>query len=155
MNPDMLHIRTADENDLPGILELYTHLHDRGQSNVMPQIDGRVRAVWNRIRKGEGQFIVVGVLNDKIIASCVLIVVPNLTHDQRPYALIENVVTEEKHRNKGYASTVLDYAKDIAKKAGCYKMMLMTGSKLDSTLRFYEKAGYNRQDKTAFVQWLD
>jgi hypothetical protein len=29
-----------------------------------------------------------------------------------------------------------------------------TGSKLDSTLSFYERAGYNKNDKTAFIQWL-
>jgi hypothetical protein len=35
-----------------------------------------------------------------------------------------------------------------------YKIMLMTGSKKESTLSFYEKAGYNRSDKTAFIQWI-
>ncbi len=33
-------------------------------------------------------------------------------------------------------------------------MMLLTGSKLDSTLNFYENAGYNKNDKTAFIMWL-
>ena len=33
-------------------------------------------------------------------------------------------------------------------------MMLLTGSKEESTLRFYERAGYNSKDKTAFIQWL-
>lgn len=32
--------------------------------------------------------------------------------------------------------------------------MLLTGSKEESTLRFYESAGYNKKDKTAFIQWL-
>jgi hypothetical protein len=32
--------------------------------------------------------------------------------------------------------------------------MLMTGSKKESTLHFYKKAGYNAEDKTAFIQWL-
>ena len=36
-----------------------------------------------------------------------------------------------------------------------YKMMLLTGSKKESTLRFYENAGYNSSDKTAFIQWLE
>lgn len=48
----------------------------------------------------------------------------------------------------------MNYAKEIAKKAECYKMMLLTGSKEDSTLNFYTKAGYNSTDKTAFIQWL-
>ena len=32
--------------------------------------------------------------------------------------------------------------------------MLLTGSKRESTLRFYQNAGYNSNDKTAFIQWL-
>ena len=41
------------------------------------------------------------------------------------------------------------------KKTNCYKMMLLTGSKEERTLRFYENAGYNSSDKTAFIQWLE
>ena len=33
-------------------------------------------------------------------------------------------------------------------------MMLLTGSKKKSTLDFYRKAGYNSEDKTAFIQWV-
>lgn len=39
-------------------------------------------------------------------------------------------------------------------KSDCYKMMLLTGSKEQKTLDFYENAGYNSADKTAFIQWL-
>ena len=150
-----MEIRIADGNDLADILKLYTQLTDHGQGSPMPQIDGRVRAVWQRIRSAEGHFIIVGVVDGCIVSSCVLIVVQNLTHNQRPYALIENVVTDERHRNKGYASAVLNHAKAVAQQANCYKMMLMTGSKQESTLLFYERAGYNSQDKTAFVQWIE
>jgi GNAT superfamily N-acetyltransferase len=76
------------------------------------------------------------------------------THGQRPYAIIENVITDENHRKCGLATACLDYAKKIAEQHNCYKIMLMTGSKDDSTLRFYQKAGYNAEDKTAFIQWL-
>ncbi|MDE6725877.1 MAG: GNAT family N-acetyltransferase, partial [Ruminiclostridium sp.] len=90
----------------------------------------------------------------EIIASCECVIIPNLTHGQRPYALIENVVTDEKYRKKGYATACLDFAREIASKENCYKIMLMTGSKQESTLNFYQKAGYNRNDKTAFIQWI-
>ena len=32
--------------------------------------------------------------------------------------------------------------------------MLLTGSKKAETLHFYEQAGYNSSDKTAFIQWI-
>ena len=73
---------------------------------------------------------------------------------RRPYAFIGNVVTREDYRGRGYAGECLDFAKQIAEKENCYKMMLMTGSKKSETLRFYEKAGYNSSDKTAFIQWI-
>lgn len=49
----------------------------------------------------------------------------------------------------------LNFAKQIAKENHCYKMMLLTGSKEESTLIFYRSAGYNSSDKTAFIQWID
>lgn len=70
------------------------------------------------------------------------------------YALIENVVTDESYRNRGLATDCLNYAKEIPMDKKCYKIMLLTGSKKESTLQFYEKAGYNRHDKAAFIQWL-
>ncbi len=79
---------------------------------------------------------------------------PNLTRDIRPYAFIENVVTNKEYRGKGFASECLNYAKDIAIQNDCYKMMLLTGTKNESTLNFYKNAGYNSEDKIAFIQWL-
>ena len=49
----------------------------------------------------------------------------------------------------------LNFAKQIAEENNCYKMMLLTGSKKESTLNFYRNAGYNSSDKTAFIQWID
>ena len=66
----------------------------------------------------------------------------------------ENVVTHADHRGKGYATAFLNYAKELAVTADCYKMMLLTGAKNESTLNFYKRAGYNCTDKTAFIQWL-
>ena len=81
-------------------------------------------------------------------------IIANLTRNIRPYAFIVNVVSHADYRGKGYATACLNYAKELATKANCYKMMLLTGSKSESTLNFYKRAGYNSTDKTAFIQWL-
>ena len=60
----------------------------------------------------------------------------------------------QKYRGNGYAGECLAYAKKIAVQENCYKMMLLTGSRNPDTFHFYEKAGYNSSDKTAFIQWL-
>lgn len=138
------------EADLDSLMQLYTHLHD----NPVPPESNELSALWYEILHDKNHHIVVAEEKGEIVSSCVCVIVPNLTHNQRPYALIENVVTHEAHRGKGYAGACLDFAKELAKRENCYKLMLMTGSKQESTLRFYEKAGYNRTDKTAFIQWI-
>ncbi len=144
-------IREVVESDFDQLLLLYTELH----SNPMPKQNGRLNTLWSVILNDDGYHIVVAEENDQIVSSCTLVIVPNLTHQQRPYALVENVITAREHQGKGFASACLDYARGIAKRANCYKIMLLTGSKQESTHQFYRRAGYNSQDKTAFIQWLE
>ena len=141
-----MYIREAVKEDLLPLLELYTQLHD----NAMPEINAALKELWHDIMADKNHHIIVGLIDNVLISSCVLIVVPNLTRSQRPYALVENVITHKAYRNKGYATAILNHAKEIAIKENCYKIMLMTGSKKDSTLRFYEKCGFDRHSKTGF-----
>lgn len=143
-------IRELVDSDFQGLMELYMQLHD----NPMPERTPEIIEKWNRIINDKEHHIVVAEEDGKIVSSCVCVIIPNLTHGQRPYAFIENVVTDENYRGKGLATQCLNYAKEIAIHNNCYKMMLLTGSKKESTLNFYRKAGYNSEDKTAFIQWL-
>ena len=144
-------VREAVKEDLYELLNLYLFLHEKD----IPENSSRLEKTWNTIIEDENHHIVVNEINGKIISSCVCVIIPNLTRDVRPYAFIENVVTNEEHRGKGYATECLNYAKEIALKNNCYKMMLLTGTKKESTLNFYKNAGYNSEDKTAFIQWLE
>ncbi len=143
-------IREVSLDDFDGLLELYTHLHEK----TIPAKDEKLESLWTRIVEDKDYHIIVAEKDGKLISSCTCVVIPNLTGGQRPYAFVENVVTHADHRKQGLATACLKRAKQIAVKEGCYKMMLLTGSKEESTLRFYEKAGYNQKDKTAFIQWI-
>jgi GNAT superfamily N-acetyltransferase len=143
-------IREVKKQDLKGLLELYIQLHD----NPMPEESETLSNLWEEILQDKNHHIIVGEEDGKIVSSCVIIIIPNLTRNQRPYALIENVITDQNYRKKGLATACLNYARDIAVRENCYKIMLLTGSKKESTLKFYEEAGYNRNDKTAFIQWI-
>ena len=143
-------VREAKREDLRALLELYLYLHE----DSIPEFDAHLESTWDQIMEDGNHHLIVNEIDGKIISSCVCVIIPNLTRSVRPYAFVENVVTHEDYRGKGYAGECLDYAKKIAEKENCYKMMLLTGSKKPETLHFYEKAGYNSSDKTAFIQWL-
>lgn len=143
-------IREASKNDLKEILELYLNLHE----TTVPEETEQLHRTWEKIMNEKDHHLIVCEVDGKIVSSCVCVVIPNLTRNVRPYAFVENVVTHKNYRGKGYATDCLNYAKKIAQESNCYKMMLLTGSKEEKTLMFYEKAGYNSSDKTAFIQWL-
>ena len=143
-------VREARREDLGGILELYLCLHETS----VPELTEHLTAVWDQILSDKNHHLIVNELDGEILSSCVCVVIPNLTRNVRPYAFVENVVTHSEHRGKGYATQCLDYAKAVAEKQNCYKIMLLTGSKEQKTLDFYTRAGYNCTDKTAFIQWL-
>lgn len=144
-------IREANEQDLKEILQLYLFLHE----NSVPKDSKQLQETWDNIMNDKNHHLIICEVDNKIVASCVCVIIPNLTRNVRPYAFVENVVTHRDYRKKGYATACLKYAKQIAVENNCYKMMLLTGSKEESTYNFYRNAGYNSCDKTAFIQWID
>ena len=143
-------IREANRDDLNALLELYLYLHE----DSIPDESEHLSRTWEQIINDPNHHILVNEVDGKIVSSCVCVIIPNLTRNVRPYAFIENVVTHKDYRRRGLAQECLNFARDIALNENCYKMMLLTGSKDPNTLRFYEKAGYNSTEKTAFIQHL-
>jgi GNAT superfamily N-acetyltransferase len=135
-------------------------LHDLYHNHLTfnPPKEPQNMAIWReRLIKFESDpnyHLIVGEIDNKVVSSVTLIIIENLTHNLRPYAVIENVVTHAEYRGKGYATAMMNKASEIAAASGCYKIMLLTGSKKDSTLKFYENCGFNKNDKTAFIKWL-
>ena len=143
-------VREINNGELDDLLRLYTHLHEQG----VPEQSDTLRRTWEKICRDEDHHIIVYDCGGNIVSSCVCVIIPNLTRGVRPYAFIENVVTHSDHRGRGYATACLEYVGEIARKEGCYKIMLLTGSKSPETLRFYQNAGFNCTDKTAFIKWI-
>ena len=139
-----LGIRAATPADLPSLLALYQHLIPENPPDLH-----EAEAILARLHLYPGSRILLGHLDNEIIASCVLVVIPNLTRGGQSYALIENVVTHPSHRRRGHGQRLLDAAVEAAWQSGCYKVMLLTSATRAGTLDFYRAAGFD-QTKTAF-----
>lgn len=141
-------IREIRENELDILLELYKHLH--ADDIPLPNRE-HVLDIWDKIIKNEIVHCFVLEFDKKIVSSCILTIIPNLTRGARPYGLIENVVTHIDYQGKGLGQKLLKKVLKFAWNQKCYKVMLFTGSKYEWILNFYEKIGFNRKNKTGFV----
>ena len=95
----MIRFREATQGDLKGLLALYTQLND----NTMPEIDGRVTGTWERMLRQEQLHTLVAEEGGALLSTVTLIITESLTHGQRPFALVEYVVTDQNHRGQGLA----------------------------------------------------
>lgn len=143
-----MNIRLIQSSELNGLLALYAHLH---RSDEPLPGHAVVQAVWQELLANPC-YRYFGVYVEQIlVSSCTITVIPNLTRGCKPYGVIENVVTHSSHRNKGYGKAVLAHALSYAWSVGCYKVMLLTGRKDQATFQFYESSGFDRHEKQAFI----
>jgi GNAT superfamily N-acetyltransferase len=141
-------IREAKAGDFDRLIALYAQLHP----NDSAVEDGSDRRVYDEILATRNLYLFVleeddGTLN----ATCYLNLIPNITRQASPYCIIENVVTEASLRNQGLGKRIIGHALQFAWDRGCYKVMLQTGSKRESTHNFYKACGFSADDKFAFV----
>ncbi len=140
-----LAIRAATIDDLDRLGTLYVQL----SADNSPLPKSAAEAIFKRFVCYDGSVILIGEVDRVLVSSCTLVIIPNLTRNGMPYALIENVITHKDHRRSGYAKSLLDAATAKAWAQGCYKVMLLTGATERKTLEFYEGAGF-AQTKTGF-----
>ena len=145
----MIQYSIARKEHLPGILALYRQLQPDEEALDIIEAE----KIWEMSRH-QGITYFIAADDGKVVSSLFLAIIPNMTRGGRSNGFIENVVTHEDFRGRGYAPALIGRASEIAENNHCYKIMLMTGSKQESTLRFYEKCGFNRNDKTAFIKWI-
>ncbi len=132
--------RFATAEDTPAIVALYAHL---AKGNP-PYDDTLAKDNLAKLGAYTGSGILISTLQDTLVSSCTLIIIPNLSRQGTPYALIENVVTHPDHRGQGYGTATLHQACDLAWDSGCYKVMLSTGSQNPKLHDFYKAAGFEQ-----------
>jgi GNAT superfamily N-acetyltransferase len=145
MEEDMIEYCIAQKEHLQKILELYKQL--------IPEEDpiniNEANKIWEKIDQNNIKYFI-AVENNKIISSCYLAIIPNLTRNGRSNGFIENVITDEKYRKKGIGKRLIKMAVEYGKQNNCYKIILQSSFKRKENHIFYEKCGFDGNSKRAF-----
>jgi len=141
-------VRLIREEELAGLLNLLKQLHVN--DDPLPA-DQELCLLWSEIYKNPMIHYFVAETHGKLVSTCMLIIIPNLTRGARPFGLIENVVTDAMYRGKGFGLSVLKCARDFAWRKGCYKVKLLAEPATPEVINFYLKAGFKAGIKTGFV----
>lgn len=143
--PDII-FRPALRSDLDGLFRLYEQL-GAIDSCAAPE-DASV--IWDEVEANPRIRYFVAASNETVLSTCNVTVIPNLTHGGRPFAIIENVVTDSGWRGKGLGKRVMGMAIDFARKSDCYKVCLLSGAARTEAHAFYRSLGFSGDSKVGF-----
>ena len=137
-------IRSASRNDLRRLIELLSQLslEDQREDLSEPTPAAYVTAL-EEIDVNPRQALLVAEVDDFIVGMALFIRIPNLSHVGRSYAMVEDVVVDASHRGKGYGEALMRHAVDLARYAGCYKLVLTSNKARSDAHRFYRRLGFN------------
>lgn len=137
-------IRKLGSDDFVDALRLYQIL----TRDPVPVSDSS--AAFDAVLSHSGTYIFGMEAESRIIAMTTLHLLPNMTSGGRPYALIENVITDPDYRGQGIGRLVLEACIGRAKLANAYKIMSLTGEGRGAR-GFYEKLGFSGDEKHGLV----
>lgn len=131
-------IREATQADIPRILELYEELTEE-KINV-PAV--KIQQVFSEIIAVVNQHFLVAETDGFVSGTLSLQIMPNLSHQTRPWAIIENMVTDSRYHRQGIGRLLIEHAFNLCKKAGCYKVQLLSNKKRFDAHQFYRDMGF-------------
>jgi GNAT superfamily N-acetyltransferase len=145
MEEKMIEYCIAQKEHLPKILELYKQL--------LPEEDpiniNDANKIWEKIEQNNIKYFI-AIENNKIISSCYLAIIPNLTRNGKSNGFIENVITDKEYRKKRIGKGLIKMAVEYGKQNNCYKIILQSSFKRKENHIFYEKCGLDGNSKRAF-----
>jgi GNAT superfamily N-acetyltransferase len=139
--------RLARLDDLSSLLALF------GVSEVSASAQPREHAesIWRSTLKHPGVHVLVSDDQNRIAATCMLVVAPNLLRGGRSHGFLENVVTHPDLRGRGHGKAVVEAALAHAWAQDCHHVLMQSGRADPGVHRFYEGLGFRPGIRTAYV----
>jgi GNAT superfamily N-acetyltransferase len=134
-------IRRARSSDLPALIALLQQL-SLDQPREDPAAIDRYEAALAEVQADGRQSLLVAGDGGVVVGTAALIIVPNLSHAGRPYAVVEDVVVDDSRRGRGAGEALMRRVIELAREAGCYKLVLTSDRRRTDAHRFYQRLGF-------------
>jgi GNAT superfamily N-acetyltransferase len=134
-------IREATAEDLRGVLALY----------AQPELDGgevlsleEAESVFDVMHAYPHYRLYVAERQGRLVGTFTLLIKRNLSHLGAASAVIESVAVDPDEQGQGVGRAMMVFARELCRKAGCYKMALSSNLRRERAHAFYDGLGFER-----------
>lgn len=129
-------MRDAMPTDLPVLSALYRQLQPEDTTKPAELERG-----FYAMQAQPGCRVFIAACDEVIVGTFVLYLLPNMTRNGRPAAIVENIVVDARFRGQGIGREMLAYARELARVQGCYKLSLTSNAARTEAHAFYHRCG--------------
>lgn len=134
-------IRAAGRDDADVLLGLYAELDGWEDVRCTPDT---IERFFQRLACYPDYHLYLMEVAGQALGTYALLILDNLGHGGLPLAIVESVVVARRARGRGLGRRMMLDARDRARAAGCYKLMLSSNLKRAEAHAFYDALGFER-----------
>jgi GNAT superfamily N-acetyltransferase len=142
-------IRSADEEDLSAILQLYAQ-PDYDDGNIVTMEYALDQ--FHKIKRYPNFNIYVATLAGLVVGTYTLLIADSIAHMGAPAGIVEDVVVAQNKQGQGIGKKMMWHAMEQCRKAGCFKLSLSSHNKRIGAHRFYESLGFTKHGYSFLVK---
>ena len=140
MNQNAVVIRPVAEADLAALVALLASI-DGERPFTVERLSGQLA----RVRAFPGYTVYVAMHDGRVVGTFSQLIFPALAHGGASESLVEAVVVSAEVRGLGIGRQMMEFARQRAGEAGCYKLALSSNAKRLDAHRFYLGMGFQQQ----------
>ena len=133
-------IRKAEEGDIEGVLRLVAQLDDAAAPLLT--VDEGMRVLRKMATYPNYAVYVAEAGGGAIVGTFAFLVMDNLAHHGAPSAVIEDLCVDGSLRGQGIGRAMMLFAMELARRVGCYKLVLSSNKARTGAHRFYRSLGF-------------
>lgn len=140
-----LCIRKAQLHDLQDILRLYAQLFaqtDQAEENAEAVLPAH-RAAFLEIDRDPNTRLLVAESSGRILGTLSVTIVPNLSHQGRRWAIVENVVVDKSAQRASVGTALMHHAIALVRERDCFRIILSSSAHRKESHRFYESLSFD------------
>lgn len=135
-----LAFRQATTAELSLLRQLYSEMDGKP-----PLAEETIAQIWADLQQLPHSYIYLAYQGKTAVGTFTLVVIPTMMHPGfHRSALLDAVMVRPQYRSRGIGRAMVGHALELARAAGCYKLMLSSNLRRERTHRFYESLGFRQ-----------